>query len=251
MKQLEGKVAFITGASSGIGKATAQLFLEEGATVVGTDLREASLESANFLFLKHDVTQETEWEANLKKAVSQFGGLDILVNCAGIPSAGETQDAAHCTLENWRRVLAVNLDGVFLGCKHAIPHLEKRGSGSIINISSYAASIGIPFAVAYGASKAGVSSLTKSVALYCVQKNRRIRCNSIAPGAIDTPIWDPMLGTGAERTERARPVVERIPMREFGRPGDVAQTALFLAGPSSRFMTGAEIRVDGGQGAHG
>ena len=250
--KLDGKIAVVTGGSSGIGKAIVDLFLAEGATVIAADIKEGAKDKAGKLtFVSHDVTQESQWITLFKKVTADHGGFDVLVNCAGIPGANP-QDAVHCSTSTWRKVIAVNLEGVFFGCRSSIPYFEKRGSGSIINISSLAGRIAVPFAVAYAASKAGVSSLTKSVALYCAAKNPAIRCNSIAPGAIDTPIWEPFFGNDDSTREiRTNAIVDRIPMKRFGEAKDIAQAALFLASSESKFMTGTEMLIDGGQGAHG
>ncbi len=240
MQRLKDKVALVTGGGSGIGRAIAELFKKEGAVVIATDI------AATSEVWRQDVTLELDWATTLQKVEQLHGGLDVLVNCAGILGGVERQDVKHCSLELWRRVMAVNLEGVFLGCRAALPAFEKRGSGSIINISSITASMGTPQMVAYGASKAAVSQLTKSVALQCAHKNSKIRCNSIAPGAIKTPIWHSHFGENFEMAEKALSRV--IPMKHFGLPHDVALAALYLASSESSFVTGMELQVDGGQG---
>lgn len=249
MPRLDGKVALVTGAASGIGKQIARVFKEAGAAVVASDLRDPQMEG--FTCVTHDVTDEAAWKTVLDHTKKKLGRLDILINCAGIGGLMEPQDAAHCTLEHWRKIFAVNVEGVFLGCRMVAPYLLEEGSGSIVNISSLAGRIGTPLAVAYGASKAAVSHLTKSVAMYLAHKNPGIRCNAIAPGAIETPIWDPFLGQGKERESRMQAMTKAVPMKAFGQPTDVASAALFLASEEARYITGTELLVDGGMSAGG
>jgi NAD(P)-dependent dehydrogenase (short-subunit alcohol dehydrogenase family) len=203
--RLQGKIALITGAASGIGAEIARAFVAEGAFAVlsdlqdvpGTDLAKALGPSAQYCHL--DVRQEGDWFTAVDSILNQHGKLDILVNNAGITgfeNSSAPHDPEHATLENWRAVLATNLDGTFLGCKHGIRAMRRTGSGSIINISSRSGVVGIPGAAAYAASKAAVRNHTKSVALYCAEQGWTIRCNSIHPGAILTPMWEPLLGTG-------------------------------------------------------
>jgi NAD(P)-dependent dehydrogenase (short-subunit alcohol dehydrogenase family) len=173
-----------------------------------------------------------------------FGG----VNNAGIVGFGGTfgaQDPETCSLSDWRAVHAVNLDGVFLGCKHGIAAMRERG-GSIVNVSSRSGLVGIPFATAYASSKAAVRNHTKSVALFCASKGYPIRCNSVHPAAILTPMWEPMLASGAEREERMSAFVRDTPMRRFGTAAEVAQAILYLASDESSYVTGIELSLDGG-----
>ncbi|WP_199330441.1 glucose 1-dehydrogenase [Microcoleus sp. FACHB-68] len=250
--RVEGKVALVTGGASGIGKATVQMLVREGAQVVITDMNEsegkALEEIAGTIFLWHNVTDETLWKSVISETITTFGKLDILVNCAGVTGMTAPQNPENTTLETWRQVMSVNMEGVFLGCKYAIPVMKEHGGGSIVNVSSYAGIIGTPFATAYGASKAGVQQFSKSIALYCAQQGYKIRCNSILPGAILTPLWEPFL-SGEEREERMNQVVKDIPLKVWGEPDDVAYAILYLASDESKFVTGAEIVIDGGQSA--
>jgi 3(or 17)beta-hydroxysteroid dehydrogenase len=247
--RLSGKAAFVTGAASGIGRAIARRFAAEGARVALADRDEAGGSAAAreigaaALFLAHDVTSEESWVAALGRAVAAFGRLDILVNNAGIGTGGSIEKTS---LEEWRHVHAVNLDGVFLGCKHALAHLRAAGGGSIVNMSSVAGIIGTPTLAAYGASKAAVRKLTKSVALHCAARKDGIRCNSIHPTFIATPMVEAMIGA-SKSPERTRAALEaQVPMGRLGEAGEVAELALFLAGDESSFVTGAEFVIDGG-----
>ena len=179
----------------------------------------------------------------------RWGRLDILVNNAGITGFEEypeSHDPEHASLEAWRGVHATNLDGTFLGCKHAIRAMRDAGEGSIINISSRSGLVGIPAAAAYASSKAAVRNHSKSVALYCASQSLAIRCNSVHPAAILTPIWEPMLGDGPERKERMAALVADTPLRRFGRPEEVAEACVYLGSDESAYVTGSEMNLDGG-----
>jgi NAD(P)-dependent dehydrogenase (short-subunit alcohol dehydrogenase family) len=252
--RLAGKVTLVTGAAQGIGKACAELFAKEGAFVFITDINDdlgkrAALEigpQAQYLHL--DVQNENDWDVAIGEVIKQKKQLDILVNNAGITGFQEgfgLQDPENASLDSWRKVYAVNSDGVFLGCQKAIQNMKQR-KGSIVNISSRSGMVGIPGAAAYAASKAAVRNHTKSVALYCCEKGYDIRCNSIHPAAILTPMWEPMLGSGAEREERLTQIAKDIPMHKLGTPEDVAYAALFLASDEAKYITGIELTVDGG-----
>lgn len=254
-KRLENQTALITGAARGIGEAIASLFYQEGATVILTDildekgeaLAEALGEKAFYFHL--NVKNEQEWKNLSKKIVQEFGGLDVLVNNAGITGFLETSgphDVEHVDFDSWSEVMAVNLNGTMLGCKYAIEWMKKNSGGSIINISSRSGIVGIPGAAAYAASKAGIRNHTKSVALYCAEKGYNIRCNAIHPAAIMTPMWDAMLGEGEMRLKIIQQVESGIPLGHFGEPEDVAYAALFLASKESKYITGIELNVDGG-----
>ena len=185
MPRLEGKVALVTGAARGIGEAIARAFIAEDATVILTDIQDGAG------CQKLDVREEADWIRCVDAIVQKHGKLDVLVNNAGITGLeGDfvPHDPEHASLEDWHSVLATNLDGVFLGCKHAIRAMRSQGTGSIINISSRSGLVGIPGAAAYAASKAAVRNHTKTVALYCAEQGWKIRCNSIHPAAILTPI---------------------------------------------------------------
>ena len=204
MSRLEGKVALITGAARGIGAAIAGAFAEEGATVWLTDIDAPSGErlaemlgpAARFRVL--DVRDETQWQATIAAVLALDSRLDVLVNNAGITGfehGHAAHDPEHADLDAWRQVHATNLDGTFLGCKHAIKAMRRTGKGSIINISSRSGLVGIPGAAAYASSKAAVRNHTKTVALYCAEQGLAIRCNSIHPAAILTPMWEPLSAT--------------------------------------------------------
>ena len=249
MTRLANKTAVVTGAARGIGEAIALAFKEEGAHVIVTDIDEESgAETATRLgtdFEKLDVRVETDWE----RVLSGLDQLDVLVNNAGITgfeSGMVAHDPEHATLASWRAVHQTNLDGVFLGCKHAIRSMRPAGNGSIINISSRSGLVGIPAAGAYASSKAAVRNHTKTVALYCAEQGLNIRCNSIHPAAILTPMWEPMLGNGPDREERMAACVKDTPMKRFGTPSEVAAIAVLLASDESAYMTGTELTIDGG-----
>lgn len=254
--RLVNKVALVTGAARGIGAAIARAFVAESATVFvtdlddskGTELADELGERAHWLAL--DVRSETQWERVMERVVQRFGRLDIVVNNAGITGledpAARAHDPEHSTLADWRSVHATNLDGVFLGCRHAIRAMRPQGSGSIINISSRSGLVGIPAAAAYASSKAAVRNHSKSVALYCAEQGLAVRCNSIHPAAILTPMWEPMLGQGAEREANMAALVADCPMRRFGQPGEVAALAVLLASDEATYINGSELTIDGG-----
>ena len=254
--RVEGKVALVTGAARGIGRATAELLAREGAFVVVTDLKDdegvavAEGLGTQAAYRRLDVREEDGWEGAVAFAEERFGRLDVLVNNAGVTGFEEDlgpQDPEHATLEGWRAVHATNLDGVFLGCKHAIRAMRRFGhGGSIVNVSSRSGLVGIPGAAAYASSKAAVRNHTKSVALYCAEQGLGIRCNSVHPAAILTPMWEPMLGKGAEREERVRAFVKDTPLRRFGTPEEAAYAVLYLASEESAYTTGTELNLDGG-----
>ncbi len=255
MSRLAGRIALITGAARGIGAAIARAFIDEGAFVHLSDIddaggraRAAELgERASFRHL--DVREESQWREVIAGILTEQGRLDILVNNAGITgfeNGDFVQDPEHASLEAWHAVHRTNLDGVFLGCKHAIRAMRGHGSGAIVNISSRSGLVGIPGAAAYASSKAAVRNHTKTVALYCAEQGLDIRCNSVHPGAILTPMWEPVLGDGPERQARMREFVRDTPMRRFGRPEEVAAAVVMLASDEAAYMTGAEINIDGG-----
>ncbi len=245
MARVQGKVAIVTGGASGLGRRTAEVLAGEGATVIVTDLQvEKGEEVAAAIggrFYEQDTTDETRWEAIIAEVERDFGGLDILVNCAGIAGNGEAVDQME--LAEWRRVINVDLDAVFLGCKHGVRAMKRRGGGSIINISSVAALIGLPRASHYCAAKAGVHLLSKAVALECV--HNRIRVNSVHPGFIRTPMVEGALQS--ERGDRFQSYIEKMqPGGEIGEPEDIARGVLYLASDESKHVTGTELVIDGG-----
>ncbi|RLP53779.1 MAG: SDR family oxidoreductase [Ketobacter sp.] len=255
MLRLKNKTVLVTGAARGIGRAIAELFSEEGAVVLVTDINDdLGNEVATGLgepscYFHLNVSKEEDWKAASDFVKSQYGGLDVVVNNAGIAGIFETSgphDPENLDIESWHKVHATNLDGVALGCKYGIQLIKNASSGSIVNISSRSGIIGIPFAAAYASSKAAVRNHTKSVALYCAEKKYPIRCNSIHPGAIYTPIWDAMLGEGEQRESAIKVISSEIPLGVMGEPTDVAYAALFLACDESKYITGIEVNVDGG-----
>lgn len=250
--RLEGKVALVTGAAQGIGAACVALFAAEGAQAIATDIQGGPVENdPAALRLVHDVADEQAWVAVMEQVEARFGRLDVLVNNAGIVLHQPIEDSS---LDDWNRMLAVNLTGTMLGCKHAL-RLMKRNpggpSGSIINLSSIAGYIGLPEAPAYTAAKGGVRQLTKSVAVYAAQRYRTIRCNSLHPGLIDTPIHGKRLASVPDPEATRARMAEIQPMGRVGEPAEIAAAALFLASDDARFVTGTELLVDGGWLAEG
>ena len=228
MNRLEGLVTLISGAASGIGEGIARAFLAEGAAVVLTDIRDAAGEDlagtlgGHALYRRLDVRREQDWSAVTDFVLERYGRLNVVVNNAGVTGfegGMAAHDPEHASLEAWRAVFATNADGTFLGCKYAMRAMKRQGTGSIINISSRSGLVGIPAAAAYAASKAAVRNHTKSVALYCAEQGWSIRCNSIHPAAILTPMWEPMLGTGSDREERMQGIVKDTPLQRFGESG--------------------------------
>lgn len=249
MPRLTGKTCVITGAARGIGHAIAVAFRREGAAVVMTDIdAEAGAQAAAELgcrFQPHDVREEADWQL-LAEAVPT---ADVVVNNAGVTGFEDDpgpHDPEHSSLESWRAVHRVNLDGTFLGCRYAIGAMKGKGAGSIINISSRSGLVGIPGAAAYASSKAAIRNHTKSVALYCAAQGWTIRCNSIHPAAIMTPMWDALLGAGPDREAKLRAFVADTPLKRFGDPEEVAAIAVLLASDEATYITGSEFNIDGG-----
>ncbi|KQW72779.1 glucose 1-dehydrogenase [Methylibium sp. Root1272] len=253
MGRVDNKVALVTGGAKGIGRASALMLAREGARVVLTDVDEAQggavakeIERAGgkALFLVQDVTDEGRWVEVVDRARSHFGSLNIVVNNAGIGTAGSAEDE---TLEAWRRLMSVNLDGVFLGTKHAIRAMKgEAGAGSIINISSIEGIVADPKLAAYNASKGGVRIFSKSAALHCAQAGYRIRVNTIHPGYIWTPMVEGYL-TSLGDVEGGRQVISKMhPIGRMGEPDDIAYGVLYLASDESAFVTGSELVIDGG-----
>lgn len=255
MARLKGKTALVTGAARGIGEAIAEAFVREGATVLCTDIRDDLGQSVadqlgkQATYRRLDVREEEDWTEAIDEVLARWETLDVLVNNAGVTGFEDgpvAHDPEHASLEAWRAVHQTNLDGTFLGCKHAIRAMRPVGTGSIINISSRSGLVGIPAAAAYASSKAAVRNHSKSVALYCAGLGLDIRCNSIHPAAILTPIWEPMLGNGPDREERMAALVADTPLKRFGHPEEVAAAAVYLASDESAYTTGTEINLDGG-----
>lgn len=252
--RLQGKIALITGAGRGIGRATAELFHREEAIVIISDIRDdegeklAESMGGKTAYIRLDVGSEPDWIRVAEYVRTMYGRLDILVNNAGITGFLESPgpwDAEHSDLASWEEVHRVNATGVMLGCKYGIA-LMKEAGGSIVNLSSRSGLVGIPGAVAYASSKASVRNHTKSVALYCAEKGYKIRCNSVHPAAIMTPMWDAMLGEGEQRQKIIQDIEKGIPLGHFGEPMDVAYGVLYLASDESRYVTGIELTIDGG-----
>jgi 3(or 17)beta-hydroxysteroid dehydrogenase len=249
LARVRDKVAIVTGAAGGIGSATAALLVEEGARVVLTDVAaKAGAEVAARLgprasFKALDVADPARWQAVIGETEAELGGLDVLVNNAGIALM---KDIETTSLEEWRHVHAVNLDGVFLGCRYAVDAMKRRGGGSIVNISSIAGMIGHHSLAAYCSSKGGVRLLTKSVALHCARRGYNIRCNSVHPSFAATPMIEAMIEQARDPAKMRDAVTRAAPLGRLAEPVDVARTILFLASDESAFTTGAEFAVDGG-----
>ena len=247
MSRVADKVVLVTGAGSGIGRASAKLLAAEGATVIVTDVNRAGgLETVqqiggNARFEEQDTAKEADWQRIIDNIMVREGRLNGLLNNAGIagpfPSSFEGE-----SLDQWRRILSINVEGVFLGCKYGVPALRSSGGGSIVNMSSLAAFLGTPDLSAYGASKGAVRQFTKTVAMDCARKGYKVRCNSVHPGIIMTPMGEHILPSEKAR-ERTR---QRVPIGHFGTPEDIAYGVLYLISDESRFMTGAELVIDGG-----
>jgi NAD(P)-dependent dehydrogenase (short-subunit alcohol dehydrogenase family) len=256
MGDLDGRVALVTGAARGIGAATAKALAAAGAKVVVSDVSDGNETAASIggAYVKHDVRSEDEWKNAVTFAQKKFGGLDILVNNAGIfwlkPLAKET-------LEDFRRMQQINVEGVFLGLKHAIPAIAERaqkwdGGGAVINLSSVAGLVGSPNTLTYNASKGAVRLMTKAAALECASLGQKVRVNSVHPGIIDTPMMaeaaESLAGATGANDLRQR-FADFHPMKRMGRDTDIANAIVFLASDKAGFMTGSELVVDGGMTA--
>jgi 3(or 17)beta-hydroxysteroid dehydrogenase len=250
MDRVKGKVAVVTGSGDGMGRVEALLLAKEGAKVVITDIDEAAAKNVageinsqggNAISIKHDVASEADWGVVIQKTLEKFGRLDVLVNNAGVILYKKIEDIS---LAEWRWLMSVNLDGVFLGTKFAIEAMKKNGGGSIINISSVAGLIGNPDASAYHASKGGVRSFSKAAAIECSKAGYgyNIRVNSIYPGVINTKMADDLRKDEA----KYKTALSWHAMGHFGEPEDVAYGVLYLASDESKFLTGSELVIDGG-----
>lgn len=250
MARLSGKVALVTGAASGLGAATARRLAKDGAAVLLTDRDLAGEDIAASItaaggqaaFRLHDVTSHPDWVAAVEHAVHDFGRLDILVNNAGV--AGGRHELMDHSYDAWRQILAVNLDGVFLGLRHAGPRIAASGGGSVINLSSILGKVGMAGAAAYCASKGGVTLLTKAAALEWAPLG--IRVNSVHPGFIDTPMVSNALADREDGNEMRVALMNAHPIGRFGVPREIADAIAFLASDDASFITGAELVVDGG-----
>jgi NAD(P)-dependent dehydrogenase (short-subunit alcohol dehydrogenase family) len=262
MGQVQGKVALVTGAASGIGAACAELLAREGAQVVATDIDDVGgaglVEKINqargeAIYLHHDVTSEPEWAEVVAKTEKQYGQLDVLVSNAGI---GLMVPIVEMSLSDWRRQTAINLDGVFLSVKHSIPAMRRCGGGSIILMSSIAGIRGSANAAGYCATKGGVRLFAKAVAMECAQANDGIRVNSVHPGIIETPIWSKITGLAPPQGHNSITIAEGFaqvstPLGFVGQAQDIANGVLFLASDASRYVTGTELSIDGGMSGGG
>ena len=250
-----GKLALVTGAAQGLGAAHSRRLAEEGARVLCTDINgngaaetaasiNSDLGDGTAYSIQHDVTDPQAWEAAVDAARENLGGLNVLVNNAGIGVGGNIET---CKFEDWKRCFSVNVDSIFHGCQKALPLMREHAPGSIINISSIAGLIASDTMPAYNSSKAAVWMLSKSIALHCAKKNMQIRCNSVHPTFVDTPILD---GTARnhnlDKDVLMDKLARQIPLKFVGEPNDIANAVVYLASDESRFMTGAELKLDGG-----
>jgi NAD(P)-dependent dehydrogenase (short-subunit alcohol dehydrogenase family) len=255
--RVEGKIALVTGAAQGLGEAIARMLVRGGARVAVTDIHADGAEKVAHsinqdragaaVAIPHDVTKEDDWVRALAETGQRLGGLHVLVNNAGIVL---TKSILDTSLEDWRRVHAIDLDGVFLGCKHAIPLIEKtvlatKLGGSIVNISSIAGIVAGHNMAAYNSAKAAVRHLSKSVALYCARRGFGIRSNSVHPAFITTPMLEDM-AQNVDKVTAVTKLARQVPLGHIGEPDDVAYAVLYLASDESKFITGAELKIDGG-----
>ena len=249
MRRLQGKVALVSGGASGIGLASARRLAEEGAEVVLADLNRegaeraaAEIQGAAAELL--DVTSDADWQRVADAVAARHGRVDILVNSAGIVAFGSIEDVS---LEDWRRTMAVNLDGTFLGCRHGVRVMKATGrGGAIVNLSSVSGIIGGHNIAAYNAAKGAVRLLTKSVALHCARKGYGIRCNSVHPGFVETPMLDAVVNQGRNPQDTRAKLQAGVPLGRNARPEEVAAMIAYLASDEAAFVTGAEFVIDGG-----
>jgi 3(or 17)beta-hydroxysteroid dehydrogenase len=252
MKRVQDKVALVTGGAMGIGAACAKMLASEGAAVSVTDIdvtrgseiaEQINCAGGAAIFLEHDVGEEAAWRHAIEATVDRFNRLDIVVNNAGLGIGG---DVEHATLDDWHRLMRVNLDGVFLGTKYGVQTLRRYGGGSIVNLSSIEGLVGDPNLAAYNSSKGGVRLLTKSAALYCAKAGYKIRVNSVHPGYVWTPMVENYLRAAGDVEAGRRRIDALHPVGHIGEPDDIAYGVLYLASDESKFMTGAELVIDGG-----
>ncbi len=259
-QRIKDKVALVTGGASGLGLAIASLMVRQGGTVIITDIASdqgiLAAEQTGAEFMTQDVSDEGRWQVVLAHIYEKYDRLDILVNNAGISGGGPATDPETTTLDEWQKIQRINSDSVFLGCKYAIDYMRKGGGGSIINMSSIAALVATPFITSYGASKAAVRQLTMSVALHCAKSGSKVRCNSVHPGQIRTPMLERLFEEAASQMNIPLDMVvqsflERIPLGEFGTAEDIAYMVLFLASDEAKHITGSQFVVDGGMQLNG
>lgn len=255
-QRLAGKTALVTGAAQGLGAGIAFALAREGARVVATDRNPAGaaetaagidseLGAGTAFAIRHDVTSEDDWQAALAFAAERLGGLSALVNNAGIVTLGTVEEL---DLASWRQAMAVNADSAFLGCKYALPLLRRSQPAAIVNMSSISALIAGANLAAYNASKAALWMLTKSVALHCAKQGWNIRCNSVHPTFVRTPLLDGIVGSH-EDDARVAKLARQVPLGRIGEVADVAAAVVYLASDESAMMTGAELKLDGGLSA--
>lgn len=240
MARFEGRTAVVTGAGSGIGFEMARLLLEEGAVVIAADL-DPSAVPEGATGVRTDVSVAEQVEALIKTAVDQTGRIDVLLNNAGI---GSTADPVECSVEDWDRVFAVNVRGVFLGTKFAVPHMLEQGAGSIVNTSSVAGIIGLANRASYCASKGAVTAFTKQVAVQYAGTG--VRCNCVCPGTVDSPWVGRLLDETEDPAATRAALIARQPMGRLGQPEEIARAALYLASDEAAFITGTALIIDGG-----
>ncbi|WP_226702768.1 SDR family oxidoreductase [Microbulbifer elongatus] len=243
MGRVDGKVVIVTGAASGLGLAISHRLAEEGAKVIMTDINEpggtaSAAQVPGAIFVPHDVTRESSWEKLINDIVADYDGVDVLVNCAGVVQLASIEDTSE---DMWRKVHAVGTDGTFYGCKHALRVMKERGQGSIINMCSTASIQGGPNIFAYAASKSAIRSMTKSIACLSTQQGYGVRCNSVHPGNMATP----MLKGVYDLVREHDPVMaDELDRMWVGEPRDVANMVLFLASDETSAVNGAEMVVD-------
>ncbi len=254
-KRCEGKLALVTGGAQGLGRAHCIRLAQEGARVLATDINaqgasdtadiiNAEMGAGTAFSIEHDVTDPQSWEAAVDAARENMGGLNVLVNNAGIGVPGNIE---QCDFDDWQRCFSINVDSIFHGCQKALPLMREHAPGSIVNISSIAGLIASDTMPAYNASKASVWMLSKSIALHCAKKNMQIRCNSVHPTFVDTPILDGTARSAQlDKDVLLEKLARQIPLKFVGEPNDIANAVVYLASDESRFMTGAEMKLDGG-----
>ena len=245
MKLLENKVALVTGAGSGIGEAIAKIYAKNGAKVIVNDINKENgqsvveqikSENGEAYFIPADASKETEVHKMIAKAIEKYGQLDIACNNAGI--GGEQNPTKDYSIDNWKQVVDINLNGVFFGCKYQLEQMEKNGGGVIVNMASIHGMVAAPMSPAYTATKHAVVGLTKNIGAEYAQKN--IRCNAVGPAYIDTPLL------GGLENEMLEAIKSKHPMNRLGKPEEVAELVLFLSSDKSSFMTGGYYLIDGG-----